>query len=190
MNRLIQVKETTPLFLLVLACLALSPQAPAVCQQGCDPTNDNTFLGDDALLNNTAGIRNTAIGFQALFNNPSGSANTAIGFTALFSNTTGSGNTATGFLALFSNNADGNTATGYAALYSNTTGRGNTANGRAALFSNTERKIREQQTTIAELKKGLQSVVAQLKEQDSKIQRVSARIELQTAFPPTVVNNQ
>jgi len=53
-----------------------------------------------------------------------------------------------------------------------------------------ERKIREQQTTIAELKNGLQSVVAQLKEQDSKIQKVSARVELQTALPPTVVNNQ
>jgi Chaperone of endosialidase len=138
MNPLIQVKKTIPLFLLVLACLALSPQAPAVCQQGCDLTNDNTFLGDDALLNNTTGDRNTAIGFQALFSNTSGGANTATGFTALFSNTTGDANTATGDRALFSNTTgDGNTATGVTALESNTTGDGNTATGIQALQTNT-----------------------------------------------------
>ena len=59
-----------------------------------------------------------------------------------------------------------------------------------------ERKIREQQgqireqgATIVELKKGLQSVVAHLNEQDSKIQRVSARLELQTAPTQTVAGN-
>jgi len=54
----------------VLACFALSPQARAVCQEGC-LTNQNTVPGDDALLNNT-GIQNTAIGFQALFSNTGG----------------------------------------------------------------------------------------------------------------------
>jgi hypothetical protein len=52
-----------------------------------------------------------------------------------------------------------------------------------------ERKIREQEAMIAELRNGLQSVVAQLKEQDSKIQQVSARLQLQTASPQTVANN-
>src|SRR6266480_550326 len=52
---------------LVLACFALSPQARAVCQEGC-LTNGNTVLGDDALLNNTS-VNNTAIGFNALFFN-------------------------------------------------------------------------------------------------------------------------
>jgi Chaperone of endosialidase len=138
MNPLIQVKKTIPLFLLVLACLALSPQAPAVCQQGCDLTNDNTFLGDDALLNNTTGDRNTAIGFQALFNNSSGGANTATGFTALFSNSIGDADTATGDRALFNNiTGSSNTATGVTALESNTTGDGNTANGAQALQTNT-----------------------------------------------------
>src|SRR2546425_2134600 len=36
----------------VLACFALSPYARAACQEGC-LTNQNTVLGDDALLNNT-----------------------------------------------------------------------------------------------------------------------------------------
>jgi hypothetical protein len=53
-----------------------------------------------------------------------------------------------------------------------------------------QRKIREQEATIADLKKGLQSVVAHLKEQDSKIQRVSARLELQSAPTQTIATNQ
>src|SRR5215216_5917529 len=52
---------------LVLACFGLSPQARATCQNGC-LTNENTVLGDDALLNNT-GDANTAIGSEALFSN-------------------------------------------------------------------------------------------------------------------------
>lgn len=45
----------------VLACFALAPQAQAVCQQGCDPGNGNTFLGDGVLTLNTTGIDNTAM---------------------------------------------------------------------------------------------------------------------------------
>jgi hypothetical protein len=61
MNLLIQLKTTPPLLItLALLCLALSPQARAVCQQGCDA--DNAFLGEDALLNNTTGFGDTAIG--------------------------------------------------------------------------------------------------------------------------------
>src|SRR5436309_7748002 len=62
---------------LALACFALSTTARAVCQDGC-LTNNNTVLGDDALLNNS-GFYNTAVGFQALLNNIS-SQNTAVGF--------------------------------------------------------------------------------------------------------------
>jgi len=74
---------------LVLACFALSPQAQAICQEGC-LTNSNTVLGDDALLNNI-GIDNTAIGYQALFSHsgPNGNYNTAIGVQALYNNTGG-----------------------------------------------------------------------------------------------------
>jgi hypothetical protein len=141
MNPLTQSKNTTipPILIaLTLACFALSPQARAVCQQGCDLTNDNTFLGDDALLNNTTGDRNTAIGFQGLLSNTIGNFNTATGASALFSNTIGDANTATGDRALFSNTTgDGNTATGVTALESNTIGDGNTATGIQALQTNT-----------------------------------------------------
>ncbi len=76
---------------LAFACFALSPQARATCQQGC-LANENTVLGEDALINNTTGNNNTATGFEALLNNTTGHDNTAIGFDALFSNFSGSDN--------------------------------------------------------------------------------------------------
>jgi hypothetical protein len=138
----------------VLGCFALSPQARAVCQEGC-LTNNNTALGENALFRNAAGVDNTATGFAALHRNTAGSFNTATGSSALESNTTGDNNTAIGYLALYSNttgnnntgigagalefNTTGinNTATGESALESNTTGESNTASGFNALFSNT-----------------------------------------------------
>ncbi len=140
MYQLIQLKKTTPLFLVpfVLACFALSPQARAFCQEGCNPANFNTFLGEDALINNTTGVNNTATGFNALNSNTTGFGNTATGLDALFSNTTGTANTANGTLALVSNTTgSNNTANGVNALFSNTEGGFNTANGVQALFSNT-----------------------------------------------------
>ena len=120
---------------LALACFALSPQARADCQEGCDLINANTFLGEDALLNNI-GASDTAVGWHALRNNP-GSWNTAIGAGTL-ENNGGYDNTATGFIAL-QHNAGGhsNTATGSNALLDNTTGSDNTATGFAALSNNT-----------------------------------------------------
>jgi len=100
-------------------------------QEGCDTVKFNTFLGDDALLNNI-GSGNRAIGAKTLLSNTTGSNNTAIGFQALFSNTTVSGNT--GFQALCSNTTGNfNTATGQGALSCNTKGDSNTASGNAAL---------------------------------------------------------
>jgi len=126
------------LILLVLGCLALSPQVRAVCRDGCNTTNFNTFQGEDALLSNTTGSGNTAIGDEALTSNTAGDANTASGYAALISNTTGSLNTATGVSALESNTTgSNNTASGYDALFSNTTGVQNTATGWGALASNT-----------------------------------------------------
>src|SRR5437016_1835988 len=122
---------------LAFAWFALSPHARATCQEGC-LTNNNTVLGDDALLNNTTGHDNTATGFDALLHNMIGSNNTANGSNALFSNTTGSMNTATGSIALVNNTTGShNTANGLEALRSNTTGFDNTANGVNALFNNT-----------------------------------------------------
>src|SRR5438874_6729139 len=48
-------------FLLIpfmLAWFGLSPDARAVCQEGCNLSNDNTSLGDNVLLNNTTGSAN------------------------------------------------------------------------------------------------------------------------------------
>jgi uncharacterized coiled-coil protein SlyX len=126
------------LITLALACFALAPQARAVCLQGCDPSNDNTFLGDGALLNNTIGFGNTAIGFQSLYSNTTGGANTATGSGALELNTTGVNNTANGYGALHSNTTgNDNAANGLFALYFNTVGFQNTANGVSALYFNT-----------------------------------------------------
>jgi hypothetical protein len=101
------------LIALTLGCLALSPQAPAACQEGCFG-NRSTAVGDDALLNNTPfGNDNTAVGFHALFSNTNGTTNTAVGRGALSSNTAGNLNTAIGLYALRSNTTGfDNTATG------------------------------------------------------------------------------
>jgi hypothetical protein len=116
--------------------LALSLQAQT-CQEGC-LANENTALGDDALLNNTTGDGNTAIGERALLFNTTGGGNTAIGIDALHFSTTGFANTATGDDALLLNSTgNDNTASGTAALYLNTGGDNNTAIGFQALASNT-----------------------------------------------------
>src|SRR5438094_13205 len=123
---------------LALACFALLPAARAVCQQGCDLSNDNTFLGDDALINNTIGYNNTAMGSVAFFSNTTGSDNTATGANALYNHTTGDANMAIGSAALFHNSTGNfNTAAGASALFNNTTGFENTATGDGALFNNT-----------------------------------------------------
>jgi len=51
------------------------------------------------------------------------------------------------------------------------------------------RKIQEQDATITQFKKEMQIIAARLKEQDSKIQKVSARLEMQTAPAQTVANS-
>src|SRR5215831_15208751 len=101
------------------ACFALAPQARAVCQEGCGSL-ENTFLGFDALLNETTAGFNTALGANTLFTDTDGDRNTATGADALYNNTRGNDNTAIGFQALYNNygidSQDGygneNTATG------------------------------------------------------------------------------
>jgi uncharacterized coiled-coil protein SlyX len=117
---------------LAFAWFALVPQARAVCQEGC-LTNENTVLGDDALVNNT-GSFDTAIGWEALLNNI-GIGNTATGAQALYANTTGNNLTAYGVFALFSNTTGiNNTAIGLDALSNNTTGSDNIGIGFQAGF--------------------------------------------------------
>jgi hypothetical protein len=157
MNPLIQLKRTTPVFLvaLLLACFGLLNPAQAVVT---DPEDyfigGNTAAGQSALLNLRQGGFNTAIGLASLaqvangsFNtgvgagalsSNTGDNNTAIGTGALLNNTEGSGNTADGKFALFSNTAGWqNTAIGLGALQNSITGGANTAIGWYALFSNT-----------------------------------------------------
>ena len=52
------------------------------------------------------------------------------------------------------------------------------------------RKIHEQESTITQLRKEMHTVVARLKEQDSKIQKVSDRIEISKSEPAVVTNDR
>ena len=140
MNVPIQLKTTTPRFLilLLLICLGFLSRMQAVtpAPDGGYP-NGNTAEGESALLELTGGTYNTAVGFISLASNVIGTLNTATGAAALVLNTADR-NTAIGAGALLSNTTGpNNTATGTLALFSNTTGEGNTANGVNALLNNT-----------------------------------------------------
>ena len=156
MNPLIHLKKTIlPLLVtIVLACFAFLPGAQAICNEGCDSSLFNAFLGDDALSSNTIGTGNTAIGWRSLFSNTdasfstgigggalslnTGDSNTAVGTAALLLNTVGSQNVAVGTDALvFNDSGADNAAIGWFALFENTTGGVNTAIGAVALSNNT-----------------------------------------------------
>ena len=110
--------------------------------------NNNTAVGDNALLNNDVtvaalGNLNTAVGSAALQNNIDGDSNTAVGAFALFSeNATGGfpngvSNNAVGRQALNSDTTGSfNEAMGVNALVNNTTGNGNIAIGDDAMAHN------------------------------------------------------
>ena len=118
---MIQLKQTTPVFLVVLLlCFGVLQGVQAVV-----PPPDGGYPGF-----------NTAEGTKALFSLSTGSANTAVGWFSLGSLTTGSFNTATGAGALLFNTADQNTALGAAALLFNTIGANNVAIGAQALVFN------------------------------------------------------
>ena len=141
MNPVIQLRQTSPVFLvtILLACFGLLHVARAVVPppDGGYP-GGNTAEGQAALFSLTTGSFNTAVGFFSLRSNTEGQFNTGLGAGALLANT-GQQNTATGAAALF-NNTTGvkNTADGVLALSSNTTGNSNTATGVGALFDNSE----------------------------------------------------
>ena len=122
MNRMIQLKQTTPVILVVLLlCFGVLQGVQAVV-----PPPDGGYPNF-----------NTAEGQSALFSLTTASANTAVGWSSLFSNTEGSFNTAAGAGALLFNTSDENTAFGTAALLFNITGFRNTAVGVNALVNNT-----------------------------------------------------
>ena len=121
MDPLIQLKQTTVVFLIALVCFGLFPTTQAV-----SPAPDGGYPG-----------QNTAEGQSALLHLAGGTYNAALGWASLGFNVTGNFNTAIGAGALLANTADDNTAIGAGALLSNTTGTKNTANGGFALVSNT-----------------------------------------------------
>ena len=51
-----------------------------------------------------------------------------------------------------------------------------------------DRKIKEQETTIADLKNEIEAVIVHAKEQDAKIQRVSNQIQTRNSAAQVVVN--
>jgi hypothetical protein len=57
-------------------------------------------------------------------------------------------------------------------------------------FLKAHRKIHEQEATITQLKKEMETLVAHAKEQDSRIQKVSDQIEINKARPGVVRNNR
>src|SRR5262249_22451362 len=133
MNPLIQLKQTTSVFLIAfgLTCFGLSPAARAI-----DPAPDGgypfetTGEGQNALF--SCGVCNalTAIGFQALFSNTAGQGDAAIGSNVLPHNTTGNFNTAAATIAVVTNpTGQNNTAVAPEALENNITGNTNTAVG-------------------------------------------------------------
>jgi hypothetical protein len=154
MNPSIQLKKLTPVYLVVLACFALSPPVRAACPPpdgGCPGGNTaegdfalfsltegtlNTAVGLQALFRNTTGFSNTAIGYQTLLDNVQGTFNTAVGIQSLQSNTSGSNNTAIGGALGSNTNGFDNTAVGFRAMLLNTQGAGNTAVGVSALRQN------------------------------------------------------
>jgi septal ring factor EnvC (AmiA/AmiB activator) len=52
------------------------------------------------------------------------------------------------------------------------------------------REIQEQKNTISELKEGMDSVVAQLKEQESRIEKVSAQVRVSKKATKTIADNE
>ena len=140
MNPLIQLKPTTPVFLVVLglACFGLLPQMQAVSPppDGCYP-EATTAEGCNALNFLTTGSGNTGLGWRSLFVDTTGSFNTGVGGGALALNN-GDSNTATGVAALLLNTSGTeNTAVGTDAMVYNDTGGNNTAVGAFALFNST-----------------------------------------------------
>jgi hypothetical protein len=57
-------------------------------------------------------------------------------------------------------------------------------------FVKEHRKVQNLEATVAQQHKGMEVLAAQLKEQASQIQKVSAQLELNKPAPRTVLNNQ
>src|SRR5262245_14269233 len=118
MKRMIQLKQTTPVFLLFCFGVLQGVQAVVPPPDGGFP-NFNTAEGQNALFSLTTGVANSAVGWFSLFSNTDGSFNTGVGAGTLLFDVGDQG----------TNEGTQNTAIGTAALLNNTIGSGNTATG-------------------------------------------------------------
>lgn len=101
-------------------------------------TNEGVYLGANAGLNLTIGIKNTVVGNNAGVSLSSGGNNTFLGQIAGTGTTTGSDNVAVGSVALISNTTGTfNVAVGSNSLQQLVSGSNNTAVGNSSLVSNT-----------------------------------------------------
>ena len=124
----LRYRSVVPALAFAVACFALSPPARAACMEGC-LTDENTVLGEDALLSLTTGTENVALGYHALQGTTTGLNNTATGHSSLSANTVGFNNTANGWHSLQITTGNQNTGVGCDALVNNTTGSNNIAVG-------------------------------------------------------------
>jgi len=120
---LIQLKQTTSVFLTAVGLFVFLPQMQAAPQVSPEPDgcygNFTTAGGCNAVAGLSTGAANTGIGWYSLFSAGASNFNTGVG---------------SGTLAL--NAGDSNTAVGAAALLLNTTGTQNAAVGTASLVHN------------------------------------------------------
>jgi hypothetical protein len=154
----------------------------------------------EALTNINANF-NVAIGFRAGYMNTIGHHLTGIGAGALRNNTEGTYNTAIGADALRENDGSANTAVGVAEdvekvnpdlVIRDKEGKPYTVRYDAVSamllneFLKAYRKIEEQDQTISQLKLGMQTLTATVKEQATEIKKVSAQLEMSKPAPHVV----
>ena len=124
----LRYRSVVPALAFAVGCFALSLPARGACMEGC-LTDENTVLGEDALLSLTTGTENVALGYHALQGTTTGLNNTATGHSSLSANTVGFNNTANGWHSLQITTGNQNTGVGCDALVNNTTGSNNIAVG-------------------------------------------------------------
>ena len=124
----LRYRSVVPALAFAVGCFALSLPARGACMEGC-LTDENTVLGEDALLSLTTGTENVALGYHALQGTNTGLNNTATGHSSLSANTVGFNNTANGWHSLQITTGNQNTGVGCDALVNNTTGSNNIAVG-------------------------------------------------------------
>jgi hypothetical protein len=176
---------------------------------------ENTAIGPGALSTNTTGNSNIALGYAAglhttgSFNidigneGVAGESNTIrIGTEGLHTVTLIAGIWGTPIVGGATVVVNGNGQLGVAAIASSLPGSHSTRRLRQEMlryeamnmklesnFLKEHRKVEEQQATITELKKEMKAILARVNEQESRIQKVSAELELRKAAPQMVVDN-